>query len=77
MPKDTKNLVVTAGQLPFYDVVAKYNKNLTVEVVPASSTFTATHEAKDNFSGYEISRIITSDDTNNADRFYVYKKTTQ
>jgi len=77
IPKDTTNLVVAPGQLPFYSVVAKYNKNLNVELQPTSSVFTATHEAEGDYPGYTISRIVTSDATNDADRFYIYKKSSQ
>lgn len=77
MPKGTANLVVAPGQLPFYNVVAKYNKNVQVGVAPTSNTFVATHEAKGDYAGYTIQRIVTSDTTNNADRFYLYKKTAQ
>lgn len=77
IPKDTTHLVVAPGQVPFYSVVAKYNKNVDVELTPTAQTFTATREAKGNYIGYTISRIVTSDATNNADRFYIYKKTVQ
>ncbi len=74
IPSDTKNLVVSSDQMPFYKVVAKYNKNITVELKPTTSTFTATRRVMGDYPGYKISRIITTYTTNDADRFYVYKK---
>ncbi len=76
LPKDTANLVVTPGQLPFYRVVAKYNHNIHVGLQPSTATFATTHDAKRDYAGYQISRIVTSGATNGADRFYLYKKTT-
>lgn len=74
IPDGTKNIVVTNDELPFYGVVAKYNKSLTVSTSPTSNTFLATRAAKGTFSGYRIERIITSSTKDNADRFYEYKK---
>lgn len=79
IPKSTKNIVVTADELPFYQVVASHNKKLTVSVAPNINTisFLATHEANRNFTGYKIDRIITSPMKNFSDRFYLYSADTK
>jgi len=77
LPKDTKQLVVADKELAFYNAVARYNKNLSVVVAPSKSTFVATHAAHQVFLQYDVARIIVSTTSNNADRFYVYKKTGQ
>lgn len=74
LPKNTKQLVVANEQLPFYKVVAAHNKNLSVSTKPSEKTFTASLAAKKAFDDYSITRIITSSTSQNADRFYVYKK---
>ncbi len=74
LPKDTKQLVVASDQLPFYSVVAKHDKQLTVSLTPSGNSFTATRQAKGDYAGYIIERIVTSPRATNADRFYVYKK---
>lgn len=76
LPKDTKNIVVTDDELAFYKVVATYNKNLNLSLLPIGDTFAATHAAKQSFSGYRIDRIITTSNYNQSDRFYLYKKIT-
>lgn len=77
LPKDTKQLIVSNKQLPFYSVVTKHDKGLTIIQTPTSSTFTATSEAKAKYNGYVINRIITSPRATDADRFYIYKKIEQ
>ncbi len=78
LPKDTRHLVVTEEQLPFYQVVAAHHKGLTVSTNPSGPTFAVSFAAKNNIiAGYRIDRIITSTTYINADRFYVYKKTVQ
>lgn len=76
LPKDTKQLVVTKSELPFYAVVAKHTKDLSVVTTPDNSEFVATRAANDVlFSGYQLNRIITTQLTQDSDRFYVYKIT--
>jgi 4-amino-4-deoxy-L-arabinose transferase-like glycosyltransferase len=77
LPKDTGELVVTNDQLPFYQVVNNHRQGLSVSVQPRSETFTATADAKNPYLGYKIDRIITSSTSQNADRFYIYKKTAE
>lgn len=73
----TKNLLVSNSELPFYQVVAKYNPTTSVSTLPSSDMFWATKQAKGQFEGYEVDRIITSYASNNSDRFYLYKKTVE
>ncbi|MEP7205278.1 MAG: glycosyltransferase family 39 protein [Candidatus Saccharibacteria bacterium] len=75
LPKDTRSLVVTDGQLPFYQVVSAHAKNMTVTTQSTAKTFVTTRAAKKSFKGYQVIRIITSSSLQNADRLYIYKKT--
>jgi 4-amino-4-deoxy-L-arabinose transferase-like glycosyltransferase len=72
LPKDTKQLVVTQDELAFYEVVGHHTKGLVVTTAPTSTNFTTTHNAHKAYQGSQISRVITSKDTTDSDRFYVY-----
>jgi hypothetical protein len=77
LPKSTKNLVVSSDELAFYQVVASHRQGLYVSTTTISSEFTQTHTVHSggiNYPGFTIEQIITSSASNNADRFYVYKK---
>ena len=74
IPANTKNIVVTNNELAFYQVVAKYNAPLAISTEPSSNTFLVTHNANRSFSGYSIDKVVTSSSSNNADRFFIYKK---
>ncbi len=74
IPKDTKNIVVSESELPFYNVMSKYNKKLVISTSPLGNSFLVTHNAKRDFSGYTLSKIITSSLSDKSDRFYLYKK---
>jgi hypothetical protein len=74
IPKNTTNLVVGNGELAFYDVFAKYNKNVAVSTIPTTDRFLATRAAKQSITGYAIEQIITRSTSNDGDRFYLYKK---
>lgn len=74
IPKRTQNIVVSGNELSFYKVVAEYKKPLVISTVPSSETFLATHDAKTDFNGYKIDRIISSSTNQDSDRFYVYKR---
>ncbi len=74
IPNNIKNLVVSSNELAFYQVVAKYDKQYYVSLTPMNSTFLATREAKQSFAGYTIEKIITTSTSEQADRFYLYKK---
>lgn len=73
IPKDTKELVVSDDEKPFYTAVAAYNKTFTVTSKPTTKTFTATKAAAKNFSDYTINRIIITPHSQDADRLYVYQ----
>ena len=76
LPEETKQFVVSVDQLSYYQAVAKYKTNLKVTTVPSDESFVVTREARQPFTGYGVERIITNGFTNDADRLYVYKKTT-
>lgn len=74
LPTSTRQLVVAPSELAFYQVVAKHTPGLVVsDTAPQSSTFVATHNAAQSYTGYSISHIITSSASQNSDRFYIYK----
>ena len=76
LPKDINQVVVADAQKPFYDAVSKYRTNLLIVEAPTADRFVVTREARTDFNGYEIERIITNGHRNDADRLYIYKKTT-
>lgn len=73
-PRDTKQLIVSVDELPFYRVVETYNRTFVIVRHPTENTFVTTQPPAGLYQGYEISRIITTSTYNDADRFYVYKK---
>lgn len=75
LPKDTKELIVSSEEQPFYEAVVKYRKNISVVSAPTGDSFAATRDARKTFKGFKVDRIITNGFTNNADRLYIYKKT--
>ena len=77
LPKDTKELVVSEDEEAFYQAIAKYRDDLQVVSKPTASVFTVTHDARKDFSGYEITRIITNSHTDESNRFYVLQRTQQ
>lgn len=74
IPKHTNNLVVGNDELAFYNVFAKYNKNVAVSTIPTTDRFLATRAAKQSITGHTIERIITRSTSNDSDRFYLYKE---
>jgi 4-amino-4-deoxy-L-arabinose transferase-like glycosyltransferase len=76
LPDDTKQLIVSYEQRPFYTAVAKYQTNIQVVTQPTDDTVVVTRDARKTIPGYEINRIITNGFENESDRLYVYKKTT-
>lgn len=78
LPQDTKYLVVTASEQPFYNVVADHRDDLTVSTSsPDTESFTASRSANQTFDGYEVEHIVTSSSSKDGDRFYVYKKASE
>ncbi|MCX6728681.1 MAG: glycosyltransferase family 39 protein [Candidatus Saccharibacteria bacterium] len=74
IPKGTHNIVVSSSEQSFYNVVAEYKKQMVISTTPVSDTFLATRDAKADYTGYKIDRIITSSTSQNGDRFYIYKR---
>ncbi len=77
LPANTKRLVVTQDQLAFYSAVARHDKNLIVTTTSGDQSFTTTRDAYKQYPGYKITRIITSRNSTDSDRFYVYKTDTK
>lgn len=75
IPKDTKFIVASNGEIDFYNVMAKYNKDFEVGLKPKGDTFLATKKANTSFKGYQVTQIITTSFKDNSDRFYLYTKT--
>jgi hypothetical protein len=75
LPKDTKLLVVSKEELPFYQVVDRHRDNLSVSTTPSGDSFVATRDARTDFKGYAIDKIITTTYSKDSDRLYIYKKT--
>jgi hypothetical protein len=74
LPKDAHSLVVTNSELPFYSVLAKYDKDMTVGLIPPTKIpYTTTRGARPQSGAHRIEKIITSQRADQADRFYVYK----
>jgi len=76
IPPDTKQLVVSEAERPFYNVVAVKNKDYTVVAAPTEDTFVASRAGKTVYPGYAIDSIVTDRRVTDSDRFYVYKKIT-
>ncbi len=78
IPKDTKKLVVSLNEMPFFSLIEKYNKNIKIstDIATDDESFMVTKEAKKDFAGYKIDKIITTSSQKNSDHFYLYKKAT-
>lgn len=74
IPDNTKYLLISNEELPFYQIYVKYKSEIKIIQKPDGDEFLASNKANTKFSGYEIKRIITTSATNDADRFYLYKK---
>lgn len=74
LPEDTRQLVTTKDEAPFYVSVSKYRDDLIVVETPTDPTFTVTRQARKEFEGYSVERIITTPYKNDADRFYVMRR---
>jgi hypothetical protein len=74
IPKGNQDLIVSTNEQPFYNVVAKFNKQITITSVPTGNNVLVSHDAKQNLTGYTLERIITNSYSNSSDRFYLYKK---
>ncbi len=78
IPKDTKKLIVSLNEKPFFSLLEKYNKDIKIstDTTTSDESFTVTKEAKKDFTGYKIDKIITTSNQKDSDRFYLYKKAT-
>jgi hypothetical protein len=69
-------LIVNKDEKPFYDIVARHNKNLTV-TTPANTTTPMTIISRGAYITAEFGepkQIVTDPLTNQSDRFYIYKR---
>jgi hypothetical protein len=72
--RGTTTLIADKNEMPFYEVIAKYHKDVTFSsnLAPGSKTIIMTRAAKQQMP-FEFTQIVTSRASTNADRFYVYK----
>lgn len=75
LPDTNTEIVVTSNEMEFYNVISKYNSNINPVLEPSSLEFWSTKNAKKQYPGYQIERIVTDSNTYDSDRFYVFKKT--
>lgn len=75
--KGISKLVVSKDEFKFYTALVKYDDKtppLVMTTTPANGEFAATRKAHDGVRDARITQIVTTDDSRNADRFYIYKK---
>lgn len=78
LPHKATRLVVADTERAFWEAVASYRKNLEVTTTPSGQYFVTTQKAyPGTIPGYIISQIVTNSLSSDADRFYIYQKTTQ
>ena len=71
--------IVSHDELPFYSLVASYNKHFSAtEAIPAESTTAIVTRAaylnhESRLNNTQLERIVTNRFTNDSDRFYIYK----
>lgn len=73
---NTTTLVVTRSEKPFYDAVASYadaDSIIVTTTVPDKPDFAATKAAHVSVT-FEPKKIITTDVSNDSDRFYIYSR---
>ena len=75
IPSGSTQLVVSDPEQGFYQAVAHHRSGLAVSSEPVGESFVATHDARKDFPGYKIERIITTTYSQDGDRLYIYKKT--
>ena len=78
--KSTTHVITTESEQPFYTLVAHYDKRFTVSTSydPSNEVMIVTHNAhtEDPLKA-PIDTIITSRKASSADRFYIYKSSTE
>lgn len=78
LPEKTGQLVVSEQEEPFYKAVSAYRDELEVVRKPTESTVTATRDARPQIpTSYSIEEILTNPRVEDADRLYIYKKSTE
>lgn len=78
LPKDTKNLVVSGDELAFYTAVSHHRDMLKVSMIPSGTDIVVTRLARKSIpSSYQITKIITTTYSQDSDRLYIYKKSSQ
>jgi len=74
LPKEPTQLIVTPQEKPFFSAVARYHTSLDVSVKPTEPTILVTRQARTHIKGYTITKIITNERSNDADRFYLMRR---
>lgn len=75
LPEDTTQLITNSEERPFYEAISGYKKDsFEVSDKPTSEKVVTTRNAKLNSKEYTLSKIITNNRIENADRFYIYTK---
>lgn len=74
IPKETSQLVVSNDEKPFYLAVAEYHSDLEIVTAPTADTVTVTREARQQVKGFEVTQIITSPRSTEADRIYIMQR---
>lgn len=74
LPKNTTELIVSNDERDFYEAVAKYRTELSIVTTPTGNSFVVTRQARTNFEGYFVDKIVTNGHAHDADRLYIYKK---
>lgn len=75
--KGIPKLVVSKDEFKFYTALVRYDHKtppLIMTTTPANGNFAATREAHKTVRDARVTRIVTTDDSRNADRFYIYNK---
>ncbi len=76
LPADNKELIVGKDEVAFYTAVDDY-RDISVVAEPSLDTFVTTREAKGNYDGYKVVKIVTGSLSQESDRFYVYERVQQ
>jgi len=77
LPKDTRELVVSDTEKPFYSAIASYRDDISVVSRPTADSFVVTQQARASFEGYEVKQIITNSRTDNSNRLYIMQRPEQ
>ncbi len=76
LPEDTRQLVVSEAEYPFYSAVAQYREDIDAVKTPTADSIVVTRDARQQVnSEFKVTRIITSPRSQEADRLYVMQRT--